>query len=76
LTAKTSLQPIYEKHKTQIDFILEEVEHSYNKASIIVSWLYGGSVIGWNKFLPKQKSHTPPKEVKEFFKNLKKKAPK
>jgi len=70
LASKTPLEPIYEKYKIQIDTVVEEVGQSYNKAAIIVAWLYGGSPESWRKFLPKQKSHTTPKEVKGFFKNL------
>lgn len=71
MTDRASIDEIYEKHKQQIHSIVEAVGGSYNKASIIVSWFYGGSSERWRKVLPKKKSVAMPKEVKEFLKGFK-----
>ena len=70
---KTAIEPIYDKYKNQIDAIVSEIGDSYNKSAAIISWLYGGSPESWRKFLPRQKSQSMPKEVKEFLAKFKKK---
>ena len=68
---KSTVEPIYEQFKTQIDVILQIMDFSYRKTAKIVSWLYGGSDETWRKFLASQKPSKVPKEVEELLKKFK-----
>lgn len=68
---KSTVEPIYEQFKTQIDVILQIMDFSYRKTAKIVSWLYGGSDETWRKFLASQKPSKIPKEVEELLKKFK-----
>lgn len=71
LSRKTTIEPIYEKYRAQIDAIVEAMDKNYKKSAIIIAWLYGGSSERWRKVLPNKKSQTMPKDVKEFLKKFK-----
>lgn len=68
---KTSIEPIYDQYKSQIDGIVELTDFNYTKAAKIVAWLYGGSSERWRKVLTSKKS-TPaiPREIKELLGKL------